>query len=126
MATSEGDKSIQQLEDVWSKVKNLSAVAKCHQKLLVSNYVKLCYESKVFLERATADFLMECLDNEDIETGAHTEEKVGTVLVVSVLAVQDSTSRQRQGHYLLLWVRVLMMPFDHSVVNLQGILYHSL
>ena len=78
MATSEGDKSIKHLEAVWSRAKRLSAVAKCHQKLLVSNYVKLCNESEVFLERATADFLMDCLDNEDIETGAHTEEKVGT------------------------------------------------
>ena len=41
----------------------------------MNKFLKLC-ESEVFLENATADFLLECLGDDDIETDDFSEEQV--------------------------------------------------
>ena len=42
---------------------------------LLKNFPKVC-ESEVFLENATADFLLESLVDDDIETDEYSEEQV--------------------------------------------------
>ena len=65
--------------EVWSigsQHDSLSTVAKLCHAHLINNYPKLC-ESEVFLENATADFLLESLGDDGIETDTYSEEQVG-------------------------------------------------
>ncbi|XP_072050555.1 kelch-like protein 25 isoform X1 [Amphiura filiformis] len=75
--------SIDDCFEVWSISCNhdsLSDVAKLYQEHLVQNFPE-CGRSEVFLENASADILMEMMDNDDIETDTCTEEQILQVVI---------------------------------------------
>ncbi|XP_072050368.1 uncharacterized protein [Amphiura filiformis] len=75
--------SIDDCFEVWAISCNhdsLSDVAKLYQEHLVQNFPE-CGRSEVFLENASADILMEMMENDDIETDACSEEQILQVVI---------------------------------------------
>ncbi|XP_072050211.1 kelch-like protein 30 [Amphiura filiformis] len=111
--------SIDDCFEVWSISCNhsdsLSDVAKLYQEHLVQNFPE-CGRSDVFLENASADILMEMMDNDDIETDTCTEEQI--LQVVIAWLKYDWEQRKVSAAHLLKKVRLGLV----QVENLKQIL----
>ncbi|XP_072050745.1 ectoderm-neural cortex protein 1-like isoform X1 [Amphiura filiformis] len=110
--------SIDDCFEVWAISCNhdsLSDVAKLYQEHLVQNFPE-CGRSEVFLENASADILMEMMDNDDIETDTCTEEQI--LQVVIAWLKYDWEERKVSVAHLLKKARIGLV----QVENLKQIL----